>query len=180
VLLCGHGKPGGSKTRFSEVGRTAAVRGAAVAPRSTSGRSGAPGGSASAVGQSLGRTTEAGWCTGFETGRTRRAQSAFTSGRFTADRAWVETWAAGPGLRNQLVDFVARGPLDRAGMRGEVPPVASLADSAATGMELPASGGTGVGARRRQDPAVEAERWPEIKKKPGKRAVPSSSSTKAD
>ena len=53
------------------------------------------------------------------------------------------------GVRNQSVDFVARGPPDRAGMRGEVSPLASLADSAATGMELPASGRTCAGARRR-------------------------------
>ncbi len=69
----------------------------------------------------------------------------------------TEARAASLGIRNQSVDFVARGPPDRAGMRGEVSPIASLADSAATGLELPASGRTGAGTGRSQDPAVETE-----------------------
>jgi len=52
-----------------------------------------------------------------------------------------------PYMQAGFVDFVARGPSDRAGMRGEVPPLASLADSAAIGVEVPASGGTGAGTR---------------------------------
>src|SRR5882762_3169994 len=155
MLLSGHGKPCGSAARLSEVRGAAAVRGSTVAPRSASGGSGPAGRGAPAVGQSLGRTTEAGRGTRLETSRTRRTQSAITPGGFTTHRAWVETRPGGAGLRNQLVDFGARGPSDRAGMRCEVPSLAGLADSAATGMELPASGRARAGTRRRQDSSLE-------------------------
>ena len=147
MLLSGHGKPGGSAARLSEVRTTAAVRSAAVAARNTSGGSGAAGGSASAVGQSLGGAAQARWSPGAEEVRARGAPRPLTPRRSAAHRAWVETRTAGAGLRDQLVDFLAGGPSDRAGMRDQVPPLASLADPAATGMELPASGGTGAGAR---------------------------------
>src|SRR5579859_7840313 len=155
MLRSGHGKPGGGAARFSEVRGAAVVGGSAVTSRSASSRSGTAGGRASAVGQPLGSTTEARRAAGAEAGGACRAQSALTPGRLTAHRAWVETWAAGSGLRNRPVDLVARGPSDRAGMRGEVPPLAGLADFAATGLELPASGRTCAGTERRKDPAVE-------------------------
>src|SRR5213593_3501957 len=85
------------------------------------------------------------------------AQTAFASGRSEAYRARAEAWAASSGLRNQFVDLVARGPSDRRGMRSPLPCLASLAHSAAVGLELPASSGAGAGAGRRKDPAVEAE-----------------------
>ena len=155
MLLSGHGKRCGSTARFSEVGGTTVIGGSVVTSGSTSGRSRSSGRGTSTIGQPLGRTTEAGRRPGLETSRTRGAQSAFASGRFTAHRAWVEAGAAGPGLRNGSVDLVARGPSDRAGMRGEVSPVASLAHSAATGLELPASGRARAGTRRREDWSVE-------------------------
>src|SRR5437660_3628861 len=154
MLLSGHGKPGGSTARLSEVGTTAAVRSAAVAARNPSGGSGAAGGSASAVGQSLGGAVGARWRPRVEESRARGAARSLMPGRSAAHRAWVETGTAGTGLRNQFVDLVAGGRSDRAGMRGQVPPLASLANSAATGMELPTSCRTSAGARPRQDPAV--------------------------
>jgi len=63
------------------------------------------------------------------------------------------------------VDGVAGGALDRGGMRGPLPCLAGLAHSAATGLELPASGGTRPGAGRSQDPAVEAGALAGVKKK---------------
>lgn len=50
-------------------------------------------------------------------------------------------------------------------MRSEVSPLAGLADSAAAGLELSAANGTRFGARREQDPAVEAGTLAGIKKK---------------
>src|SRR5208283_851631 len=147
MLGSGHGKPCGSTARFTEVGGAAVVGSSAVTPRSTSGGSGPAGRGASPIGQSLGAAAGAGRSAGAQAGGACRAQSALTPGRLTTYRAWSETRTADPGVRNQPVDLVARGPSDRAGMWGEVPPLASLADSAATGLELPASGGAGLGAR---------------------------------
>src|SRR5436309_11463292 len=63
------------------------------------------------------------------------------------------------------VDGVAGSALDRGGMRGPLPYLSGLAHSAATGLELPASGRTGSGAGRSQDPAVEAGAPAGVKKK---------------
>src|SRR5439155_18631915 len=87
----------------------------------------------------------------------RRTQTSAGCGRPEQDRARAEAWATSSGLRNQFVDLVARGPPDRRGMRSPLPCLASLAHSAAVGLELPASSGAGAGAGRRKDPAVEAE-----------------------
>src|SRR5208282_5771497 len=131
-------------------------RGAVVASGSASCRSRSSGGSTPAIGESLGGATEGGRDTGFEKGWARGRARPLTPRRSAAHGGWLETRTAGAGLRNQFVDFVARGPLDRAGMRSEVSPFASLANSAAIGMELPASSGACAGARRREDPAMEA------------------------
>src|SRR5438128_12636611 len=114
-------------------------------------------GSASAVSEPLGAATPAGRTARPEESGTGWAQTAFASGRSEAYRARAEAWAASSGLRNQFVDLVARGPSDRRGMRSPLPCLASLAHSAAVGLELPASSGAGAGAGRRKDPAVEAE-----------------------
>src|ERR1700692_3151097 len=50
-------------------------------------------------------------------------------------------------------------------MRREIPLVASVANLAATGLELPATHGTGLGTRRRKDSAVEAATLAGVKKK---------------
>jgi hypothetical protein len=146
MLPSGHGKPGGSTARLSGVRGPAVIGCPVVAPRTACGRSRAAGGSTSAVGQPMGGAVEARWKTGAEKGQVRWPQSTPRPGGSTTCRAGIETWTAGSRLRNQLVDFVARGPLNRAGMRSEVSLFASLADFAAAGMELSASGGTGAGA----------------------------------
>jgi transcriptional regulator with XRE-family HTH domain len=64
--------------------------------------------------------------------------------------------AGGAGLRDALVDAVAGGAPDRAGVRGSLPPGPHLEDSAAAEVELPAAGGTGAGAEREGHPALEA------------------------
>src|SRR5881409_1580740 len=84
-------------------------------------------------------------------------QTAFACGRSAAHRARADAWATSSGLRNQFVDLVTGGAPDRRGMRSPLPCLASLAHSAAVGLELPASSGAGAGAGRRKDPAVEAE-----------------------
>jgi transposase len=180
VLLCGHGKPGGSKTRFSEVGRTAAVRGAVVAPRSTSGRSGAAGG---VHRQSVSRWAEQlkpRWCTGFEEGRARRAQSARRPEDLRRIERGTEARAASVGLRNQSVDRVARGALDRAGMRGEVHPSQAWRILRQLGWSCQRPVGRALERDEDKIRRWKQQRWPEIKKKPKKKGAPSSSSTKAD
>ena len=63
------------------------------------------------------------------------------------------------------MDLGAGGAFDRTGMRRAYHPGPRLAHPAAVGMELSASHGAGVGAGRRQDPAVEAEALAGVKKK---------------
>src|SRR5881398_177641 len=58
-------------------------------------------------------------------------------------------------------------------MRGPLPYLAGLAHSAATGLELPASGRTGSGAGRSQDPAAEAGALARVKKRPKPKGEPS-------
>ena len=74
--------------------------------------------------------------------------------RLEEDRARAEAWAGSAGLRDRFVDGVAGGALDRGGMRGPLPCLAGLAHSAATGLELPASGGTRSGAGPKPRPAA--------------------------
>jgi len=147
MLLSGHGKPGGSTERFRGV-RTAAFAGRGTAARrSSSGGSGAAGGSAPAVGQSLGGAAQGRRTAGPEKSGTRGTARAFASGRLATDRKGPETGSGGAGLRNRSLDFVAGGAPDRAGMRGEISSRAGVADSAPVGVELPASGGTSAGTR---------------------------------
>src|SRR5271157_2698979 len=98
MIPSGDGKSGGSTARLSEVGGAALVGSSAVAPRSASGGSGAAGRRASAIGESLGRATEAGRATGFEEGWARRTPRPLAPRRSAAHRAWVETRAPGAGL----------------------------------------------------------------------------------
>ena len=60
------------------------------------------------------------------------------------------------GGNDQPVDREPGSPSDRAGMRGELSPRARVEDPAAAGMELPATGGPGSGARRESHPGLEA------------------------
>jgi len=156
VLLSGHGKPGGSTKRLRRVRRAAFAGRATAARRRSSGGGGTAGGRASAISQSLGDATAARRNASAEESSACGAASAFASGRPAPDREGVEARTGGTGLCHQFVDGVARSPLDRAGMRGEISSRAGVADSAPVGVELPAAGGTGAGARRRQDSAVEA------------------------
>jgi hypothetical protein len=156
MLLSGHGKPSGSTERFRGVRRSAFASCATAARRSSSGRSGAGGGRTSAVRQSLGGATATGWNPSAEESRACGAASAFASRRPAPDRERSEARTGGARLRHRSLDFVAGSAPDRAGMRGEISPRAGVAHPAPVGMELPASGGTGAGARRRKDSAVEA------------------------
>ena len=61
------------------------------------------------------------------------------------------------GYETRFVDLLACGAPDRERVRGPLPSFASLADSAAAGMELPAPGGTRSGAGRDENPGVETE-----------------------
>ena len=81
------------------------------------------------------------------------------------DRARAPAGSGGSGLRDQFVDFGAGGAVDRTGMRGGLSPGPRLAHPAAVGMELSASHRPRPGARRRQDPAVEAKALAGVKKK---------------
>src|SRR5215469_5613795 len=97
----------------------------------------------------MGGATEAGRSTGSQKSGTRGAASAFMSRGPATDREGAEARTRGAGLRDWPVDFVARSAPDRARVRGEVPSRPGVADSAPVGVELPASGGTGAGARRK-------------------------------
>src|SRR5437879_4935069 len=81
MLPLAHGESGGSTTGLSGV-RAAALAGGAVAEEgSSSVRSGASGGSASPVGESLGTTIGRGRAVGIEEGRACRTQTAAEPGR---------------------------------------------------------------------------------------------------
>jgi hypothetical protein len=81
-----------------------------------------------------------------EESRARRTQTPPERRGLEEDPARAEAWAGSIGLRDRTVDGVAGGALDRGGIAGPLPYLAGLAHSAATGLELPASGRTGSGA----------------------------------
>ena len=154
--------------------------GAVVAPGSASCRSRATGGRASAVGEPLGGAIEARRSASPEAGRPRWAARPLAPRGPAAHREGTQAWAAGFGLRNQPLDFVARGPLDGTGMWSEVSPFASLAHSSATGWSCQRPVGRALERDEEKIRRWKQRRWPEIKKKPAQKAAPSSSSTKAD
>lgn len=163
MLLCPHGKRGWSATRFSEVREAAFAGSTTTAPRNASSRSSPAGGSTSTIGEPLGQATAEGWDTGAQESRARGTASAFATGRSAPHRERTEAWTRRPGLRDGTVDVRARGPLDRAEMRGEVRSRAGMADSASVGVELAASGESGT----RKKKAMETKTLPEIKKRAG-------------
>src|SRR5256712_6868722 len=91
-------------------------------------------------------------------------KSATAPGRFAANRTRPQARAATSGLRERPVDVGAGRPSDRERMRGPLPRRPCVADSAATGMELPEAHRTGPGAGRREDSCVEAEALAGVKK----------------
>src|SRR5208283_622772 len=115
------------------------------------------GGLASAVRESLGPATGRGRTKGAAEGRARRAQAAPEDSRPAAHRTRTAARAGSAGIRNQFVVGLARGRPDRTGMWRTLQSFAGLAHPAATGLELPASRGTGPRAGRGQDSGVESE-----------------------
>ena len=161
MLSSVYGKPSRSSARLSGTGAAALTGGAAIGERSPSVRSGTAGRGASAVGQSLGTTTGGSRAVEFEESGARRTQTSPRWGRPEEDRAWAEARAGSAGLRNRFVDGVAGGAPDR-GWSCQRPTGRALERDAEK-------------IRRWKQ-----KRWPEIKKKPARKAAPSSSSTKAE
>ncbi len=180
MLLSGHGKPGGSAARFSEVGGAAVVRGSAVAPRSASSRSGPAGGSASAVGQPLGRTTKA--------RRLRALKQAGHAGRKARlrpeDLRRIESGLKrGPqalGYETSLWTSwrVAHLIEQECGVQYHPSQAWRILRQLGWSCQRP----VGRALERDEDKIRQwkQQRWPEIKKKPKKSGELSSSSTKAD
>jgi len=79
-------------------------------------------------------------------GGTGRAQAAIEWGGLKAAGAGLVERAGSAGLRNAVVDELAGGRPDRAGVWGPLPSGARLEDFGASGLELPATGGAGTGA----------------------------------
>src|ERR1700721_1415353 len=165
MLSSEHGKPKRSTERLPKIGRAPLPRRQAAAAESSSGRSGPAGRGASAVGGPRGPPACRGRTKGAEESRTRRAQAAPEDSRSAAHRACSEARATSARVWNRFVDLGACGAPDRGRMRCSLPSVAGVADSAAAGMELPASGGTRSGAERGEDLALEKEALPGDKKK---------------
>ena len=85
------------------------------------------------------------------------AQAAIGYSRAAADRAHVEAWAGSAGVRERPVDIGAGGALDRERVRSSLPSRTCVADSAATGMELPATHRPGTRTGRSRHSALETE-----------------------
>ena len=180
-MLCSeHGKPKRCTERLPKVGTAALPRRQAAAAGSSAGGSGPAGRGTSAVGGSLGPAACRGWTKVAEESWTCRAQAALEGSRPAADRARPEAWPTSLGIRDRFVDLLACGTPDRERVRGPLPSFASLADSAAAGMELPAAGGRALERDETKIRGWKRKRWPEIKKKRENKDVPLSSSTKAD
>ena len=157
MLSSKHRKSKRCSTRLRKTGTAALARRGAVAAGRSSGGSGPAGGRASAIRESLGPATGRGRTKGAAEGRARRAQAAPEDSRPAAHRTRTAARAGSAGIRNQFVVGLARGRPDRTGMWRTLQSFAGLAHPAATGLELPASRGTGPRAGRGQDSGVESE-----------------------
>ena len=87
---------------------------------------------------------------------------------------------AGRGFRDRFVDAAARDPADRAALCACVQREPRMARPGLARLLLPAPRGTGAGARRGGDPALEAQALAGSKKTPRNKAESSSSSTSRD
>jgi len=157
VLSSAHGKSSRSSARLSGTGAAALTGGAATEERNPSVRSGTAGAGASAVCQSLGPTSGSRGAIRFEEGGACRTQTSPECGGPEEDPARPEARAGNSGLRNRFVDGMAGSAPHRGGVWGPLPCLAGLAHLAATGLELPAAGGSCPGAEREEDPVVETE-----------------------
>ena len=181
MLRSGHGKPGGSAARFSEVGGAAVVRGSAVTSRSASSRSGPAGGSASAVGEPLGSTTEARRTAGAEAGRARRAQSALTARKtYGASRSGLKRGPQALGYETSLWTSWRVAHLIEQECGVQYHPSQAWRILRQLGWSCQRPVGRALERDEEKIRQWKQQRWPEIKKKPKKSGELSSSSTKAD
>jgi hypothetical protein len=140
------GNPAGVRRDFQAPGHRRLRAARLLAKGNSSVRGGAAGRRAPAIGESVGATTGSGRMARSEESRARRTQTRLSAEDLKKIQRGLKRGPEAFGLRGRTVDGVAGGALDRGGMRGPLPFFAGLAPSAATGLELPASGRTGSGA----------------------------------
>src|ERR1019366_2463325 len=165
MVVSGHGKSSRSSTRLSGTGAAADAGGAAAGEGVQSVGSGPASRRAPAVRKSVGVRVTRERARGAEEGGPCGTQAAPERRGSPQDQAGTQTRPGNSGLRDRIVDHPPCDPSDSARMWDCLSSLAGLAHPAAVGMELSASDGPRLGARRREDPAVETAALAGVKKK---------------